>query len=430
MIHLENPLFNILLYLKYYKIVFQVVLFFVTACFNLNALIEGDFGKIDGSATVSGEYDSRVFGISSKSFAGAKSASSPLIASSELVSEDDFIIRFSPALHFTKKLRWFSFTGTAGIEFAQYIKNNDKSYTQPITTFSIDFDETLSKNKRISNNAKIRFDATFDIGQSVGASILEQDLISYTYFVAGLNLRYNHSPKFGVGGGTSYNLKHYQSGATQDRVYQDISTLPLSLRAFYIYSEKLDFYTDYTFTRTKDDQSGSTTLTDSQSHAISFGAQGNYSSKLSGNANIGYSVQNYDNSLVSKEDNIVTSIGLNWKLNSKTSFGIDLNRAFSPSAQGFSTFSTMGRFSASHRLKEDLTATAYLSLGQVDYTYAPAGSTSRDSPTLNQYGLGFKLQKQISERISASGGYDYSLVDRSMESYGRHILRADVTGRF
>jgi hypothetical protein len=419
-----------LLYLKYYKIVFQVVLLFVSACVNLNALVEGEFGKVDASATVSGEYDSRVFGISSESFTGAKSANSPLIASNELVSEDDFIIRFSPALHFTKKLRWFSFTGTAGIEFAQYIKNNDKSYTQPITTFSIDFDDTLSKNKRISNNAKIRFDATFDIGQSVGASILEQDLISYTYFVAGLNLRYNHSPKFGIGGGTSYNLKHYQSGATQTRVYQDISTLPLSLRAFYIYSEKLDFYSDYTFTRTKDDQSGSTTLTDSQSHAISFGVQGDYSSKLSGNANIGYSVQNYDNSLVSKEDNIVTSIGLNWKLNSKTSFGIDLNRAFSPSAQGFSTFSTMGRFSASHRLKEDLTATAYLSLGQVDYTYAPAGSTSRDSPTLNQYGLGFKLQKQISERISASGGYDYSLVDRSMESYGRHILRADVTGRF
>ena len=397
---------------------------------NLNALVEGEFGKVDASATVSGEYDSRVFGISSESFTGAKSANSPLIASNELVSEDDFIIRFSPALHFTKKLRWFSFTGTAGIEFAQYIKNNDKSYTQPITTFSIDFDDTLSKNKRISNNAKIRFDATFDIGQSVGASILEQDLISYTYFVAGLNLRYNHSPKFGVGGGTSYNLKHYQSGATQTRVYQDISTLPLSLRAFYIYSEKLDFYSDYTFTRTKDDQSGSTTLTDSQSHAISLGAQGDYSSKLSGNANIGYSVQNYDNSLVSKEDNIVSSIGLNWKLNSKTSFGVDLNRAFSPSAQGFSTFSTMGRFSASHRLKEDLTATAYLSLGQVDYTYPPAGATSRDSSTLNQYGLGFNLQKQISERISASGGYDYSLVDRSMESYGRHILRADVTGRF
>ncbi|MDB0031349.1 hypothetical protein N9E34_07770, partial [Opitutales bacterium] len=217
---------------KYFKITIQLVILFTTTCDNLFALIEGDFGKIDGTATLSGEYDSRVFGISSDSFQGAKTSSSPLISSNELKSEDDFIIRFSPALHFTKKLKWFSFTGTAGIEFAQFIKNDDKSYTQPITTFSIDFDDTLSKKKRVSNNAKIRFDATFDIGQSVGASILEQDLVSYTYFVAGLNLRYNYSPKFGVGASTSYNLKHYQTGSTQTRVYQDIATLPLSLRAF------------------------------------------------------------------------------------------------------------------------------------------------------------------------------------------------------
>ena len=82
----------------------------------------------------------------------------------------------------------------------------EQSYTRPTTTFTIDFDETLAKNRRLSNNAKIRFDATFDIGQSVDASIIEQDLTSYTYFLAGLNVRYNHSPKFGVGAGTSYKL--------------------------------------------------------------------------------------------------------------------------------------------------------------------------------------------------------------------------------
>ena len=377
-------------------------------------LVEGKLGKIDASFTLRGEYDSRVFGISSNSFQGAKTSNSALIAASELKSEDDFIIRFSPALHFSKKLKWFSFTGSAGVDLVEYVKNNDKSYTQPITTFSIDFDETLSKNKRISNNAKIRFDATFDLGQSVGASILEQDLISYTYFTAGANVRYNHSPKFGVGGGTSYNLKHYQTGATQTRVYQDITTLPLSARAFYIYSEKLDFYTDYTFTRTKDDQGGSLSLTDSSSHSISFGAQGEYSSKLSGNANVGYSVQNYDNGLVSNQDNLITTIGVNWKLNSKTFFGFNLNRAFSPSAQGFSTFSTMVRASANHRLMEDLSAKLYLSAGNVKYTYPPSGATPRDSSSLNQYGLGFSLMKQVSESISSSAGYDYSFVDRSM----------------
>lgn len=416
-----SPIFN-----------YYLVIFFLLGFLQINSfgLVEGKLGNIDASVTLRTEYDSRVFGISTNSFEGAKSSSSSLIAAAELKSEDDFIIRFTPALHFSKKLKWFTFTGSAGVDLVEYIKNNDKSYTQPITTFSIDFDETLSKNKRVSNNAKIRFDATFDLGQSVGASILEQDLISYTYFTAGANVRYNHSPKFGIGGGTSYNLKHYQTGSTQTRVYQDITTLPLSAQAFYIYSEKLDFYTDYTFTRTKDDQSGSSTLTDSSSHSISFGAQGDYSSKLSGNANVGYSVQNYDNKFVSKQDNLITAIGVDWKLNSKTSFGFNLNRAFSPSAQGFSTFSTMARASATHRLKEDLSAQVYLSAGKVEYTYPPLGTTSRDSSSLNQYGLGLSLMKQISERISATAGYDYSFVDRSMENYGRHVLHADITGRF
>jgi len=415
---------------KIFNNTFLLFSFLGISCIPAYALVEGRLGNVDASITLRGEYDSRVFGISSASFQGAKSSSSSLIVADELKSEDDFIISFSPALHFSKKLKWFSFSGTAGVNLVQYIKNKDKSYTQPITTFSIDFDETLSKNKRVSNNAKIRFDATFDLGQSVGASILEQDLISYTYFVAGANVRYNHSPKFGVGGGTSYNLKHYQSGSTQTRVYQDISTLPLSAQAYYIYSEKLDFYTDYTFSRTKDDQRGSATLTDSSSHSISFGAQGDYSSKLSGNAKLGYSVQNFDNEFVSKQDNLITSIGVNWKLNSKTSFGFNLDRSFSPSAQGFSTFSTMGRASANHRLLEDLSAQVYLSAGNVKYTYPPSGSTARDSSSLNQYGLGFNLMKQFSNRISATTGYDYSFVDRSMENYGRHVLHADITGRF
>ena len=92
----------------------------------------------------------------------------------------------------------FKFSGSAGVEIAHFIKNDDKSYVVPITTFNIDFDDTLSKNKRISNNAKLGFEAVFDLGQKVSASVLDQDLVSYTYFTAGMNVRYNHSSKFGL----------------------------------------------------------------------------------------------------------------------------------------------------------------------------------------------------------------------------------------
>ena len=316
--------------------------------------MKAQLAKIDASAKIDATYDSRIFGISSSNFSSA--ASNPVI-SKNLKSEDDFILKFSPALHFSKKVKWFSFTGSAGIEIAQFIKNDEQSYTRPTTTFSIDFDDTLSKNKRLSNNAKIRFDATFDVGQSVGASVIDQDLTSYTYFTAGLNVRYNHSPKFGVGAGTSYNAKYYQSGSqTSDQaVYSDIETLPLSARAFYIYSEKLDFYSNYTFQRTKDDRAGSAdSLNDSSSHSISFGAQGVYSSKLSGDASIGYSVQNFDNEFTDTQDNLIMVLVLIGSLTQKLILGLMLSRSFSPSAAGFSVFSTMGRFSVNHRFTEDV----------------------------------------------------------------------------
>ena len=406
---------------------FQLLLCYLLLSVNLFALYEGSIGRIDASAKIDATYDSRIFGISSSNFSSA--ASNPVI-SKNLKSEDDFILKFSPALHFSKKVKWFSFTGSAGIEIAQFIKNDEQSYTRPTTTFSIDFDDTLSKNKRLSNNAKIRFDATFDVGQSVGASVIDQDLTSYTYFTAGLNVRYNHSPKFGVGAGTSYNAKYYQSGSqtSEQAVYSDIETLPISARAFYIYSEKLDFYTNYTFQRTKDDLAGSDNLNDSSSHSISFGAQGVYSSKLSGDASIGYSVQNFDNELTDNQSNLISGVGLNWKLNSKTNFGFDVSRAFSPSAAGHSMFSTMGRFSANHRFTEKIQGTAYLSLSNSEYTYV--NGQEGDSSSLNNYGLGFTVTKKISEIFSAISGYNYSYIDRSLETYGRHVLNASVTGRF
>ena len=402
-------------------ILFQLLLCYLLTSVNLFALYEGSIGKIDASAKIDATYDSKIFGISSSSFSNA--------TSKNLKSEDDFILKFSPALHFSKKVKWFSFTGSAGIEIAQFIKNDEQSYTRPTTTFTIDFDDTLSKNKRLSNNAKIRFDATFDVGQSVGASVIDQDLTSYTYFTAGLNIRYNHSPKFGVGASTSYNAKYHQSGSqTSEQVYSDIETLPISARAFYIYSEKLDFYTNYTFQRTKDDLAGSGNLNDSSSHSISFGAQGVYSSKLSGDASIGYSVQNFDNESTDSQNDLISGVGLIWKLNSKTNFGFDLTRSFSPSAAGHSMFSTMGRFSANHRFTEKIQGSAYLSLSNSEYTYVKG--QEGDSSSLNNYGLGFTVTKKISEIFSASSGYNYSYIDRSLETYGRHVLNASVTGRF
>ena len=145
--------------------------------------------ELDIGARASVAYDSNIFGVSEKVYQIANRANE------EVESSDDFILNFSPSVHFSKKVYLLSIGGSAGVSMTRYIKNEDKSYIVPVTTLSLDFDESLKK--RLSTNAKIRFDATFDLGQHVDTSIADQDLVSYTYFTASLNARYNHSTKFG-----------------------------------------------------------------------------------------------------------------------------------------------------------------------------------------------------------------------------------------
>ena len=401
-------------------------------CHYLFSVKDTPLGKIDLSASLTGIYDSRVFGVSSNMFNISRSGANPKIPSNELESEDDFILKFSPAVHLSNKVSLLKFSGSAGVEIAQYVKNSDKSYVIPITSIILDFDDTLSKRKRISNNAKIRFDATFDVGQHVGASVLEQDLVSYTYFTTGINLRYNHSAKFGIGGGTNYTYQDYQSGSTAPRLYSDLSSLPLHARAFYIYSEKLDLFSEYSYTRSQahNNRRGKS-LADSVSNSLSFGANGQISPKLSGTASIGYSHLSFDNSQFESQQTIISSISLDWKYNEKTSSRLLINRNFSPSAQGFSNLSTFSRLTIDHRFVEDLRGSFYLSAGHSEYSYPDAKDPAKgETSSFNSYGFGFEVTKKISKSLSTSGGYDYSYVDRDLDNFSRHVLQVQLFGRF
>ena len=401
-----------------------LVVFHVVAN-NAFALTENALGRFDLSASLSAEYDSRVFGISSQSLQAVRTSGTLGEDGDEIESEDDLILRFTPAIHYTKKLRWFTFSGSGGVQLAQFVKNDKKSYIQPTSTFSIDFDESLKK--RISNNAKIRFDMNFDLGQKVETSVLEQDLVSYSYFLVAANIRYNLSSKFGLGAGTSYTYRNYQNGATQGNAYSDLATIPIYARAFYIYSEKLDFFTEYNYSRSRDmSGGGGVSLTDGATHGLSFGAQGELSPKLSGNANIGYVRQVYDDSSFSGQATLSLSSGLQWSLNRKTSMGFDLNRGFSPSAQGYTMLNTTGRVSLNHRFTDDVSGTAYVSYGTTDYTYAATTSSN----SLDNIGFGTNVTKALSKHFTTSGGYSFSHIARESESYGRHLVRVDLNGRF
>ena len=183
------------------KITYLITLLFIGS-FDLQPKSFDILRELDIGARVSATYDSNLFGVSPNVFQQASNTNV------EVESEDDLALNFSPSVHFSRKIYLLNISGSAGVSLTRYVKNKDKSFVVPVTTLSLDFDESLKK--RLSNNAKIRFDASFDLGQHIDTSIADQDLVSYTYLTTNLNLRYNHSTKFGVGFGTSYTFKDYQ----------------------------------------------------------------------------------------------------------------------------------------------------------------------------------------------------------------------------
>ena len=76
--------------------------------------MEGKIGTVDFSTILSATYDSNLFSLT-------KSEINSLESSGKIESSDDFSIRFSPVLHYSKKLSLLRFGASAGIDVTEFI---------------------------------------------------------------------------------------------------------------------------------------------------------------------------------------------------------------------------------------------------------------------------------------------------------------------
>lgn len=378
-------------------------------------LIKGKIGNLDFSTTLTTTYDSNLFGLGKDEFNKNSSKNS------DLKSRDDLIITLHPILYYSKDISLLTVSASTGISISEHIFNKSKSYSTPVTTFNLDFDESLKK--RFSTNSKIRFSASFDLGQSVGTDLIEGDLISYTFFNIGLNARYNHSAKFAFGTGTSYEVREYQSG-TVFNDYQDLESLPISSDVIYIYSPKLDFFLNHTYQKTETSNS-TLSLGNTTSHTISLGANGEVSSKLTGSGSVGYSNLSYQNNLMNEKTSFVTSANINLKHNSKTTSNVNLSRSFSPTASANSQLSTFFRYGINHSLSPTIRSDIGLSHSLTE-VYMLNGFSFETTQT----GLDASLTKLLSKNFTSQFIYNVNSISRNTSNFNRHIISASITGRF
>ena len=379
------------------------------------ALVNGKIGNIDLSSSLTATYDSNLFGLQENEFINNQKTNQ------NLKSRDDLILKLSPILHYSKEVSLITMSGSAGVEIANFMFNDSRSYIIPVTTFNLDFDESIKK--RISTNSKIRFSLDFDLGQSVGTDLTEGDLVSYTFFNTNLSIRYNHSPKFGLGSGINYEIREYQTGVVRND-YQDLSALPISSDLFYIYSPKLDFFLNHIYSKTKTsgDSSG---MGNTISNSYSFGANGVLSPKLSGKVSLGYSRLSFENANYSSRDSAVSNTSLSFKHNQKTSSQISIQRNFSPTATSSSQISTSMRYNLNHSFNSVMNGNVGIS-----QMFSEVFINNLDSFEMKQFGFDISLSRILSKYFTTMFSYDYNLISRNNTTFNRHLISASITGRF
>ena len=166
-------------------------------------------------------------------------------------------------------------------------------------------------------------------------------------------------------------------------------------------------------------------MTSSVSHGLNIGAQGDFTSKTSGLLSFGYTLLDFDDPETGNQDNFTTTFTLDHKHNSKTNSSYSLSRAFSPTAQGFSTFSTTFSASLNHKFTEKWSSRATLNTGVSEYTYVD----SKPSKSKN-YGLSLSSTIRISQMFDLETGYNLTLTDNNNESYSRHVIYAQTSTNF
>jgi len=90
--------------------------------------------------------------------------------------------------------------------------------------------------------------------------------------------------------------------------------------------------------------------------------------------------------------------------------------------------STSLRTGLNHRFTDTWSGTGYLSAGFTDYTSLNSGVINEYSS--ENYGLGINMSKKISQVLTASGGYDVTYSSSLGDSFVRHVLHGQITGRF
>ena len=329
-------------------------------------------------------------------------------------TKDDFIFNFLPQVVVRSNFPRHAIIWTTEADIARYVTETNEDYEDFGTALDGRLD--ITRNNRLTAGAEfLRGHDSRDDPEDVGVDVSDEPSKYYNYGGdLGFQQEFNRF-NFGLLG--TFARRDYTDGDEGDR---DRDLFGGRLRSGYFISPRINAFLQGGFRREVRDQD---TGRDNNVYSAGVGTEIDFTGLLFGEVDVGWSLQEFDDSDVDSQNGLTYGANLTWNPTGLTSVRLDGAGGFEPSDVGSSRLESEIGLRVDHELRRNL-----LIGGQVSYERDDFQDTNR---TDNRIDVGPNITYFRNRYLSVGARYTFTTrnSDDSDREFDRNLVTVRVTAQ-
>jgi hypothetical protein len=348
------------------------------------------------STTVGGEYNDNIFATKDD-------------------EEDDFIFTFNPQIAFRSNFPRHSVNFIVQTDVGRYVDHTDENYWDYSAAAAGRLD--ITRDNRLTATATAgREHESRDDPEDPGADVTNEPV---EYYVLGGTLGFEQDfnrLNFGVLG--NFDRRDYD----QEEGERDRNLFGGRLRTGYFISPRINTFVQGGFQREQRDASNQSGR-DNNVYSGAVGTAVDITGLLFGEAFVGWSLQEFDESQFDSENGLTYGVGLTWNPTQLTSLRLEGVGGFAPSDVGSSDLESRIGLRVDHELLRNV-----LIGGEVAYRRDDFQDTDR---TDNRFDVGPDITYLLNRYLSVGAGYTFTKRDSddSDQEFTRNLFTVRLTAQ-
>jgi hypothetical protein len=335
-------------------------------------------------------------------------------------TKDDFFFNFMPEFLVRSNFPRHAIAWTTQADIARYVSETDENYEDFGTALTGRLDITRDNRLTAGVNFAREHDSRDD-PEDPGADVTNEPVEYYNYGGSlGFQQDFN---RLNVGLLGTFNRRDYEEQeADDDEDERDRNLFGARLRTGYFVSPRINTFLQGQYEREQRDASNKSGR-DNDVYSAGVGAEIDFTGLLFGEFNIGWSLQEFDDSQFDSENGLDYGVNLTWNPTRLTSVLLEGSGGFAPSNVGSSNLESEIGLRVDHELLRNVLIGSRIVYSRDDFQDADR--------TDNRIDVGPDITYLLNRYLSVGAGYTFTKRDSddSDREFDRHLVTFRVTAQ-